>query len=538
MAIEAPKLAAICDVGPRGAAFRRYLVMTPLGTMDIVPPAAGGGAPQQLPSLPIVPQMRAKVGDAEREKIARLAEQLLLDEPALDAISHFGPRVTAGIGPGPCLVLEDHSAISLFERVGGDISYSYRALLLAGEGDLVAVAVPRSPRFEAYCRNLLGLGKVEVLNPQAGNSQTPLAVRCARDSHLLQRVAEKARQNGGLNIVPYMGTGGVWALARKISEISDVDVRVVAPPPRLTRRANDKLWFTERAAELFGPQSVPPTRAIFGLAALARRTAMLAKTHAAVAIKLPDSAGSAGNIVLDSVDVSGVTPKQLHHRLRNLLRHIGWSGHFPLMIAAWESPVVASPSVQLWIPTRGSGEIVIEGIFDQLVLGKTRVFQGAAPTSLTRYWRERLAAEAARLGLLFQKLGYFGRCSFDAILVGSSEVNARLHWIECNGRWGGTSIPMTLANRLVGDWRRCPFVVIDRGDLDGPGKDLSVFLDEIGEDLYIPGRRNGGVVLLSPGQVERGTGFEIMVMDRTLAAARERAERLSAKLAPTDLGKF
>lgn len=121
--------------------------------MDVAPPTKGSGAARQLPSLPIVPQMPAKVGDAEREKIARLAEQILSDEPALDIASHFGPRVTAGIGPGPSFVLEDHSAISLFERVGGDISYSYRALLLAGEGDLVAVAVPRSPRFEAYCRD-------------------------------------------------------------------------------------------------------------------------------------------------------------------------------------------------------------------------------------------------------------------------------------------------------------------------------------------------------------------------------------------------
>ena len=44
----------------------------------------------------------------------------------------------------------------------------------------------------------------------------------------------------------------------------------------------------------------------------------------------------------------------------------------------------------------------------------------------------------------------------DAILIGESLADARLHWIECNGRWGGVSIPMTLANRLTGDWARHP----------------------------------------------------------------------------------
>src|SRR5690606_34224305 len=72
----------------------------------------------------------------------------------------------------------------------------------------------------------------------------------------------------------------------------------------------------------------------------------------------------------------------------------------------------------------------------------------------------RIAREAVLLASLFQQLGYFGRCSFDTILVGPDPATAEVHWAECNGRGGGTSIPMTLVNRLTGDWAETPLAVV------------------------------------------------------------------------------
>lgn len=478
--------------------------------------------PVGIKSLPIVPTMRANINEAERKSIASLAARFLSEEPALCSMGGVGPRVTSGLGPWPCFVIEDHSAISLFER-GGDLRYSYRAMLLAGDSDMVAVGVSPCPAFEVYCRETLGLGNVEVLRPQSTSLPAPLAYRCANDEALLEHVAQKARQRNGLNVIPYMGTGHVWVLAQRIAELAGVDIRVAAPPPRLTRRVNDKLWFSDKAMELLGSQSVPSSHPVYGMAALAGRVAKYAKSHAAIAVKLPSSASSAGNIVLESQDLSGHTLKDLHNLLASRLQMIGWSGHFPIMVTAWESPILASPSVQLWIPSKGKEGIVVEGIFDQVVIGKTRAFGGAEPTSLGPPWQEHLTVGATKLGLLFQDLGYFGRCSFDAILVGSGEAEAQLHWIECNGRWGGTSIPMTLANRLVGNWRHHPFIVIERDDLYGPRRNVDSFLQEIRDRLYIPEKRQDGAVLLSPGQIELGTGFEMMVIGENLESARNQA---------------
>jgi hypothetical protein len=202
------------------------------------------------------------------------------------------------------------------------------------------------------------------------------------------------------------------------------------------------------------------------------------------------------------------------------------------MVTAWEQPVAASPSVQLWIPERESGGPIVEGIFDQTVSGRAAIFSGAAPSALSPSWQQRLADQAARVGRLFQELGYFGRCSFDAILVGKEKGGAEIHWVQCNGRWGGVSIPMTVANRLVGDWTRRPPVIIERRELHGSRRDLQAILDELADELYMPDTHPTGAVILYPGRLEEGTGFGVMVLGETLEAARAQADSVAAKLVP------
>jgi hypothetical protein len=477
--------------------------------------------------LPIVAHFSVTINSQDRRAAERLGNRLLAQDPRLDATDPFGPKVSTGLGPWPSLVLEDHSQIALF-GTGKESVYEYRALLLASKGDLVAIGVKRNLKFESYCHDALGLGEATIVTPRPGPE--PLALRCAEDSELIAKIATTARISSGLNVVPYMGTGSVWKLAGRISAATGLPVQVAAPPPRLARRVNDKLWFATQVAELLGGEAIPPAQPCHGLAALTSRVASFVRNNAHVAVKVPSSASSVGNVVLDSKCLTGLSLKQLRDRLDCRLRRTGWLGEFPLMVTAWEDPILASPSVQLWIPKRKTGEVVVEGIFDQSVAGLARTFSGAQPSSLSAEWQARLAEEASRIGTVFQILGYFGRCSFDAIVVGESQSNARLHWLECNGRWGGTSIPMTLANRLVGDWEKRPFVIIDRDNLHGHGQEIGAFLESISEDLYLQGRRDHGVVLLSPGQIERGSGYELMVMGRSLEEARGQAEKLSQKL--------
>ncbi len=164
--------------------------------------------PSARSSIPIVEQITVDLDEHERVRLSRIAAKLLADEPALCSTSPFGPNVAAGLGPWPALVLEDHSAIALFDP-DDDVAYAYRALLLAGEGDCLAVSVGKNPAFERYCRERLGLGKVDVLVPRATNRQRSLATRCGSDPDFVGHLADRARSHQGFNLVTYMGTGGV-----------------------------------------------------------------------------------------------------------------------------------------------------------------------------------------------------------------------------------------------------------------------------------------------------------------------------------------
>ena len=489
--------------------------------------ASGPVATMGTRHLPVIAHEQPSISPAQSQAADSLAARLIAREPRLLEGQRFWPGVTSGMGDWPNLVLEDHSWIALFGPVA-DEAYGYRARLLAGEGDQVVIGVNRSAAFEDYCQNVLGLGRVEMLQPRPARTMQALAERCSHDPDLLKRVAEPARAAGGLNLVPYMGTGGIWQFAARIAAQVGAELRVAAPPPQLTRLVNDKLWFARQVSELLGQEAEPESHAAYCLASLAGKVAKLAARHASVAVKLPDSASSAGNIVLHAKDIARHSLRDLCGDLAQTLRATGWRGTFPVMVTHWESPILGSPSVQLWIPARGEGEAVIEGIFDQSVRGAKAVFCGASPSTLSPDWRQRLADQAACLGRFFQRLGYFGRCSLDSILVGESEERARLHWVECNGRWGGTSIPMTLANRLVGDWASVAFAVIEDSGLIGRPWPIAEFLHDMNAVLYGLNGSGRGAVVLSPSRIAMGNGYEFLVLGSDADDLRLRIADLAA----------
>ena len=490
------------------------------------PTSASGGVGFHLP---IVEHLKVGLDDAERARINALAVDLTRRDPRLSSTNAFGPRVAPGLGPWPSLVFEDHSGISLY-KPEDDRRYAHRALLLAGDGDVVALPVERNRSFEAYCRNTLGLGDVEICTPDAVGPPTPLSVRCARDERFLERVARLAEDHGGLNLLPYLGDGKAWALARAIAERTDADIRVIAAPPRLTRCVNDKLWFEARVEQVLGRGALPEVRLASGPALLAFHVRALAGRYASVAIKVPASASSVGNIVMDSSRISGRSLAGLRDDLYRSLAEAGWRGDFPLLVTAWEQPILASPSVQVWVPHPFERLPVIEGIFEQRLVGRKRAFVGAVPSTLPQNALHQVATEGLQLAYLLQVLGYFGRCSFDCILLSDHGFELRVHWVECNARWGGVSVPMTLVNRLMGDWSRHPFAITQINHLSGKARPLTNVIKILADRLFIAGKRETGVIIMTPGPLEAGTGADLVVMADSIAAAEDLTHEVAARL--------
>lgn len=481
--------------------------------------------------IPIVSQSDLEIDPGDQNRLEVLAQRLLANEPGLNRTDVFGPSVRTGLDEGPSFFFEDHSQISLFSDAE-DTPLEYRTLMLAGDGDMMLVGGQRFPDFEKYCRDWLGLGRVKVVSPRNYPSGTfmPTSKRCIADEVLLEEICDLASRHGQLNVVPYIGTGNAWQLAAEIASRVSATVRVAAPPPRLTNRVNDKLWFTGRVRDVLDRHASPITYSVFGPAALAGRLKSLARYHERVVVKIPDSAGSLGNVVVHSSDIADQSLLTLRLRILDILRGRGWRGGYPLIVGVWDRPVIESPSVNVWIPRQEDGAPVIEGVFTQILSGIEGEFIGAEICQLPDALQTRLVREAKLIAQLFQNVGYFGRCGLDAVLVGQTLADADVHWVECNGRWGGVSIPVTLANRLDHDWRDRSLVIVQRTQLEMPPRPFSSVLATLGDRLLKRPTKTAGVVLLAPGRLVDGSGLNLMVLAETDAKARAEAQSVAARL--------
>jgi hypothetical protein len=456
--------------------------------------------------------------------VEALATEIRAGEPAIGDVDVFGPDVFRGCGPEPKVLFGDSGEIPLI----AEASYNrldYRIGFLAGEGDLIVIGDVRHPAFEDYQRQVLGLSRLDFTSfaTQFRGRYRATPATCLRDEPAYAQLRRFAAGHGGTTLFAFLTTGTIWALAARLAADTGCRIGVAGPPPLLSRRANDKIWFGNVVARLFGSGAEPEKRTAHGWAALVRHVGDMAQRWERLLIKVPDSAGSAGNCVVDCPAIRGLGAHELSDHLRGLVPVQMRGVPFPVAVEVWDADVLTSPSVQVWIPDPKDGEPVIEGIFEQILIGAEGEFAGAAMADLPADQDTVLAEQAFALSLLYQKLGYFGRCSFDAVIVETRPEDARVHWIECNARWGGVSIPMSFANNTA---RTGSFAVVQCGQTLVPARPF----DDALAVAEAPGEPGGEVVLLSPNMVEAGTGCHFVAFGKSPQLALHRARQVLRNL--------
>lgn len=411
-----------------------------------------------------------------------------------------------------------------------------RARLRAGDGDLVAVHALPPDGYEEYCRERLRLGGVEWLQPD-GRSADQLAANCWEDRDVRHELIRRIRRGTLRYVHPHLGTRPVWELAALLSEAAGRRVQVIAPLPGISRFANDKGAFCRLVEQLIGPEAIPRTVEVNNLSQLSLRVQELAHQVYALGIKLPDSAGGGGNWVLEAAPFRKGSLVDIREELKATLGALPTEGVTRLLVTAWESDVVAVPSVQTWIPPIAEGPPVVEGLFEQTIIGKRGIFVGSRPADLPAAVNESLVNGCWLLARVFQLLGYLGRCSFDGLLLESG----RLELIECNGRWGGTSLPMTLMNRLFGDWTRRPYFT---RAWQFTGLERVQFQDMLGQfqdDLFDARTGAGSYVFYNPSALAAASRVNALVLgdsprDVSGRVEKEVREKLRGLVRPSPAG--
>lgn len=457
------------------------------------------------------------VGREEREREAAEAYDAALGLSA-EAEAYAAHRVD---GPTPkawpTLHLDDVSGIPFLEDIAGVERYQLRAAVRATDGDLVASTCPPMPEYDRYNRDRLGFGAPTTVTAPPVGPAIEVARACL-EGEAFEAIVGTARAGGGLLVHPYMGIEAVWTLAARVAEASGVEVRVLAPPPPVTWFANDKHHLTSVARDVVGVSSVVATRSADSAPALAAALRELARDHARVALKMTRCASAMGNRIFEAGDIASWDDAALVAQVEAFLRDKQWALADPVLVVSWET-TTSSPSSQLWIPPLGSGPPRLDGLYEQLLHGPEQMFLGSIPSSLPAEVERQMTEASMAVARVYQRLGYVGRCSFDFIVVGDEDVR----FVECNGRWGGTSTPMHLMDRLFPGGRPA-YRARDYVSEALVGVSFQELADRLGDTLYDARTGSGTYVLYNTGCLEPYGKFDVIAFGRDMDEANAALE--------------
>lgn len=423
--------------------------------------------------------------------------------------------------PGHGIVVDDISEISLTGQLAHGVGHQVRARIRALHGDLVVSNAVPPDGFDDYTRSL-GLGSVQWIHPGQGPRVCADALGSA-DS--LRRLIEFVSTRTAY-VSPYMASDGAWGLVRELSRATGRAVPMVGPTPAACAMANDKTRFMTMAATLLGPASVPAFRVATDADAAARAMATLADGRHILAIRLPTAGAGLGLRLIGAAAAAGMTPVQRRQLISEFAAQTGHRFPDPLLVVRWHRRVVASPSVHLWVPAWGWP--ICEGVLDQHFSDNAASqFGGGRSSILPREQQDRVKLMSMRLALVLQRIGYLGRCSFDFIMVGPDVSGADPVLVECNGRWGGASVILTLVNRLFVGTPRPAFAFGFIIDAKLRKSGFAYLRRRLARYLYSPGNPDGWLLIPHPGSLHDLGRLGCLTIAPT---PRQASERLTEEL--------
>ena len=436
--------------------------------------------------------------------------------------------------PAPALHLEDVSAIPFLTGIAGVEEYQHRARLRAAAGDAYAAVTDCEAAYDAYCTRHLHLAPVTRLAVRAGDASSALAVaEGCMTGEAFDGATALARRSGRLVIHPYMAIEPVWDLARHIAVRAGAAVTVLGPPPPVTWLANDKDLFDELVNIVLGPGWTPETRRGTTVRDIAANLRALASTHPSVGLKRTRCASAMGNQVFAGTALRDRPAKAVERLVARFLERTEWVTGEAVLAVAWEA-AAASPSTQWWIPPAGAGPPRLDGIYEQILEGDRKVFVGSRPSTLPAAVNNLVARAAGRVAEALQALGYAGRCSFDHLLLGDPDGDFVVRFTECNGRWGGTSTPMHLVDRLLtrGRGSRPPYRAQDVTAPGLAGARFADLLGLVGDEAFDAARGTGRFVFYNVGPLAAFGKLDVIALGDTQSAA----ERAMLETLPRLLG--
>ncbi len=416
--------------------------------------------------------------------------------------------------------MDDVSEIPFLNDIVGIEEYQHRARIRCRSPACYVTATASDPDYDAYWTARLGLAgdpRVPVAPP--ADEQLGLTRGCLEQS-ALERLLSLVGAHESVVIHPYMSIEPCWELARRLRRASRsvTDARVLGPPPAVTWIANDKATLNEVVEAVLGPGWIPESRTASDADGLAAHLRSLSATRPAVGLKRTRCASAMGNQVFDSTTLRDRPVEEIRRLVEQFLVRTEWTPGETVLAVAWEMAAV-SPSTQFWIDADAGGP-TCDGVYEQILDGDRKVFVGSRTSTLPDDVNRTLRQAAYWVSLALQEMGYVGRCSFDHLVTGEPEGDYQVLFTECNGRWGGTSLPMSLVERVAPHYRPSPgrFEPYRAQDVTYAGLAGAKFrdvLDLVGDEAYDANNGKGRFIFYNVGPLARFGKFDVIALGTT-----------------------
>lgn len=409
-------------------------------------------------------------------------------------------RTAAGESELPVVHLEDVSGVPFVSGVPGIAEYQHRARVRAGSGDLFVAVTPQTPGYDRYCQDL-GLGSPEFVLAEPVGDVVWAVAKAAMQGAAAEQLVTHARKAGGLVLHPYMAMEDVWDLAFFLSERSGTDVFVTGPPPAVNWVANDKALFSDVVTATAGAEWLLETKRATTVSGVVSLVKDFVARYPMVGVKRTRCASAMGNYVFRSDNVGDIDTI-----VAEFLKRTEWPQGEEVLVVEWAETDL-SPSTQLWIPEHGLP--TCEGVYEQLLEGETKCFLGSRPSTLPAPVNAALERASLLVAAGFQAMGYIGRCSFDFIVTGDVHGEFEARFTECNGRWGGTSTPMRMVDRVV-PGQRPAYVAQDWMASELEGMQFEELRHRLRHELYSPETGQGRFLLYNVGPLSGRGKFDVV----------------------------